>query len=79
MIEKSRDGTNSAMLDLQQELRSLKTLLLSTSGKSTTLPGSPSQPPSRPTIPAWQLAPSSGQHSTVQANSDSESSERPDV
>lgn len=56
MIEKSKEGSNTAMLDLQQELKSLKTLILSSGGKSggNSLPPMPSTS-SRPTIPAWQL------------------------
>lgn len=56
MIEKSKEGSNSAMLDLQQELRSLKSLILSSNGKGTGSPISLPLPASRPTIPAWQLA-----------------------
>ncbi|KAF8314977.1 hypothetical protein DL93DRAFT_2079617 [Clavulina sp. PMI_390] len=70
MLEKNKDAQSQALLDLQQELKSLKTLLLTRSGPSmpSTLPYSSSTSPSsfaslagtapplpRPSIPSWQL------------------------
>jgi peroxin-14 len=57
MIEKNKESQGQSLAELQQELKSLKALLLS---RGTPLPTSPSTPiPSiaaRPSIPAWQLA-----------------------
>lgn len=68
MLEKNKDAQSQALLDLQQELKSLKALLLSRSGPpvSSLYPSSPSSisglgagappPLPRPSIPSWQLA-----------------------
>lgn len=60
MIEKNKESQSQSLAELQQELKSLKALLLS---RGPTIPTSPSPSlPSlvgRPSIPAWQLAPSS--------------------
>ncbi|KAI0030648.1 peroxisomal membrane anchor protein conserved region-domain-containing protein [Vararia minispora EC-137] len=57
MIEKSKESQTQSLSELQQELKSLKALLLSrgptTSGYSTP---PPPQIPQRASIPAWQLA-----------------------
>jgi len=63
MLEKNKDAQSQALLDLQQELKSLKTLLLSRSGppvpslysSSAPLTGGATPLP-RPSIPTWQLA-----------------------
>ncbi|KAF9069112.1 peroxisomal membrane anchor protein conserved region-domain-containing protein [Rhodocollybia butyracea] len=59
MIEKNKDMQTQSLTELQQELKSLKALLLS---RGPTMPSAPS--PStmigRPSIPAWQLASSNG-------------------
>lgn len=64
MLEKNKDAQSQALLDLQQELKSLKTLLLSRGGPP--MSSHPSSPPPigggaaplpRPSIPSWQLAP----------------------
>ncbi|KZV71284.1 hypothetical protein PENSPDRAFT_751843 [Peniophora sp. CONT] len=65
MIEKNKDVQTQSLAELQQELKSLKALLLSRgpthSGLSSPLP----QMPPRPSIPAWQLAqPSSATSAT---------------
>jgi peroxin-14 len=56
MIEKNKDSQTQSLAELQQELKSLKALLLS---RGSGLSPSPSSPlPSftgRPSIPAWQL------------------------
>lgn len=56
MIEKNKEAQTQSLAELQQELKSLKALLLSRgpthSGLSSPLP----QMPPRPSIPAWQLA-----------------------
>ena len=63
MLEKNKDAQSQALLDLQQELKSLKTLLLSRSGppvpslySSSTPPTGGAAPLPRPSIPTWQLA-----------------------
>jgi peroxin-14 len=57
MIEKNKESQNQSLAELQQELKSLKALLLS---RGTPLPASPASPApilaARPSIPAWQLA-----------------------
>ncbi|KAJ4486233.1 hypothetical protein J3R30DRAFT_3820487 [Lentinula aciculospora] len=54
MIEKNKDAQTQSLAELQQELKSLKALLLS----RPTMSGTPPPPPmvGRPSIPAWQLA-----------------------
>ena len=58
MIEKNKDAQTQSLGELQQDLKSLKTLLLSrtpsTSG-SGSAPPLPTFPP-RPSIPSWQLS-----------------------
>lgn len=58
MVEKNKDTQKESLAELQQELKSLKALLLSRG--SAPLTSSPSTPipsfPARPSIPAWQLA-----------------------
>ena len=59
MFEKNKDSQTQSLAELQQELKSLKALLLS---RGTGLSPSPSSPlpfSGRPSIPAWQLAGSS--------------------
>jgi peroxin-14 len=65
MIEKSKDAEKQTLAELQQELKSLKALLLS---RSSGLPSAPASPAptlpygiGRPTIPAWQLAPTASE------------------
>lgn len=58
MIDKNKDAHKQSLSELQQELKSLKTLLL---GRGGGMPASaPSAPlpglAGRPSIPAWQLA-----------------------
>ncbi|KAF4623672.1 hypothetical protein D9613_001865 [Agrocybe pediades] len=70
MIEKNKESQNQSLAELQQELKSLKALLLS---RGPTVP--PSTPASplpllgRPSIPAWQLASSPQPSSTSNADS----------
>lgn len=57
MIEKNKDSQTQSLAELQQELKSLKALLLSRGSGMSAAPTSPL--PSftgRPSIPAWQLA-----------------------
>lgn len=57
MIEKNKDSQTQSLAELQQELKSLKALLLSRGSTMSPAPASPL--PSftgRPSIPAWQLA-----------------------
>jgi peroxin-14 len=56
MIEKNKDSQTQSLAELQQELKSLKALLLSRGTGSSTAPTSPFPFPGRPSIPAWQLA-----------------------
>jgi peroxin-14 len=58
MIEKNKETQSQSLAELQQELKSLKALLLSRGPVS--IPSSPLPISGRPTIPAWQLA-STGQ------------------
>lgn len=59
MIEKNKESQNQSLAELQQELKSLKALLLS---RGPTMSNAPSPVPmvGRPSIPAWQLASSNG-------------------
>ena len=65
MIEKNKEVQSQSLGELQQELKSLKALLLS---RGTATPSTPSVPsfvyPTKPTIPAWQLAASDSRSST---------------
>jgi len=59
MIEKNKEAQTQSLGELQQDLKSLKTLLLSrTPSTSTSAPPLPGFPP-RPSIPSWQLSGSS--------------------
>jgi len=61
MIEKNKDSQTQSLAELQQELKSLKALLLSRGSGLSPSPSSPLAFPGRPSIPAWQLAgPSNG-------------------
>lgn len=58
MIEKNKESQSNSLAELQQELKSLKALLLS---RGPSFPSSTSPAPAlpsfgRPSIPAWQLA-----------------------
>ncbi|GJE87587.1 peroxisomal membrane anchor protein [Phanerochaete sordida] len=55
MVEKSKDAHTQSLAELQQELKSLKTLLL-TRGPSGVSGTATPVIPSKPSIPAWQLA-----------------------
>jgi peroxin-14 len=69
MLEKNKEAQTQSLAELQQELKSLKTLLLSR-GPSASAPGT-STPPShplftgRPSIPAWQLVGTDASGSTT--------------
>ncbi|KIY72822.1 hypothetical protein CYLTODRAFT_428824 [Cylindrobasidium torrendii FP15055 ss-10] len=57
MIDKTKEAQTQSLGDLQQELKSLKALLLSRGPTTPSNPSSPLPAPSfRPSIPAWQLA-----------------------
>ena len=61
MIENNKDSQTQSLAELQQELKSLKALLLSRGSGLSSSPSSPLPFPGRPSIPAWQLAgPSNG-------------------
>jgi peroxin-14 len=56
MIDKTKESQKQSLAELQQELKSLKALLLS---RGPGIPSTPSALPpftGRPSIPAWQLA-----------------------
>jgi peroxin-14 len=61
MIEKNKESQSQSMGELQQELKSLKALLLSRGLSAPSLP-TPTLT-GRPSIPSWQLA-SAGQNVT---------------
>ena len=69
MIEKNKESQSNSLAELQQELKSLKGLLLS---RGPSFPSSTSPSPGlpgftgRPSIPAWQLA---GGSSTAEGRS----------
>ncbi|KAG2120985.1 uncharacterized protein F5147DRAFT_562956 [Suillus discolor] len=69
MIEKNKESQKESLSELQQELKSLKALLLSRG--SAPLTSSPSTPipllASRPSIPSWQLASSAPVPSTAES------------
>lgn len=58
MIEKNKESQTQSLAELQQELKSLKALLMSRGPSFQSPTPSPSLPSllGRPTIPAWQLA-----------------------
>jgi hypothetical protein len=76
MIEKNKDAQTQSLGELQQDLKSLKALLLSrTTSTSGTTPPLPTFLP-RPTIPSWQLlseSPASSATPTLDAST------RPDL
>ena len=63
MIEKNKEAQSQSLGELQQELKSLKALLLS---RGPTTPSAPSIPnfQAKPSIPAWQLASGDNRPST---------------
>jgi peroxin-14 len=58
MIEKNKEHQSQSMAELQQEMKSLKALLLSSPPGRSTTPMPPLS--SKPSIPAWQLASANG-------------------
>ncbi|KAJ7225446.1 hypothetical protein GGX14DRAFT_638792, partial [Mycena pura] len=66
MIERNKDSQTQSLNELQQELKSLKALLLSRGPtiSSSSVPSSPLPALGRPSIPAWQLAGTSSTEST---------------
>lgn len=73
MIDKNKESQNQSLAELQQELKSLKALLLSRGANlPTSSPASPLPLLGRPSIPAWQLAaspqPSVSESSTTVVN-----------
>lgn len=65
MIEKNKESQNQSLNELQQELKSLKALLLNRGPPTSTTPVSPLPLLGRPSIPAWQLGSSAPQASSV--------------
>lgn len=67
MLEKNKEAQGQSLAELQQELKSLKTILLS---RGPSMSGSSTPPPlpvfsGKPSIPAWQLAGTEGSGSTT--------------
>ncbi|OBZ79161.1 Peroxisomal membrane protein PER10 [Grifola frondosa] len=64
MIEKNKESQAQSLAELQQELKSLKALLLS---RGPTMSSGPATPifPTKPSIPAWQLASSPARPASV--------------
>ncbi|PBK77281.1 hypothetical protein ARMSODRAFT_992371 [Armillaria solidipes] len=57
MIDRNKEAQAQSLAELQQELKSLKALLLSRGSMSiSSSPSTPLPTPGRPSIPAWQLA-----------------------
>ncbi|KAF8633657.1 hypothetical protein AX15_001306 [Amanita polypyramis BW_CC] len=56
LIEKNKESHNQSLGELQQELKSLKALLLNRGPSISNTPSSPLPIVGRPTIPSWQLA-----------------------
>ncbi|KAK0208284.1 peroxisomal membrane anchor protein conserved region-domain-containing protein [Desarmillaria ectypa] len=56
MIDRNKESQAQSLAELQQELKSLKALLLSRGPGISSSQSSPLPAPGRPTIPAWQLA-----------------------
>ncbi|ESK87876.1 peroxisomal membrane anchor protein [Moniliophthora roreri MCA 2997] len=67
MMEKNKESQAQTLAELQQELKSLKALLMSR-GPSVSNISSPSPMIGRPSIPAWQLSGSSTAPSTANAS-----------
>ncbi|KAI0660437.1 peroxisomal membrane anchor protein conserved region-domain-containing protein [Cubamyces menziesii] len=55
LIDKNKESQNQSLAELQQELKSLKALLLSRGPSTSAGPSTPILP-GKPSIPAWQLA-----------------------
>ncbi|KAI0330545.1 hypothetical protein GY45DRAFT_1323486 [Cubamyces sp. BRFM 1775] len=55
LIDKNKESQNQSLAELQQELKSLKALLLSRGPGTSAGPSTPILP-GKPSIPAWQLA-----------------------
>lgn len=69
MIEKNKESQNQSLAELQQELKSLKALLLSRGPATSATPSSPLPIFGRPSIPAWQLASSPAANQPTQPSS----------
>ena len=70
MIEKNKESQNQSLNEMQQELKSLKALLLNRGPTTSSIPASPLPLlGGRPSIPAWQLASSTPQVNSVAMNS----------
>ncbi len=61
MMEKNKENSNAALLELQQELKSLKTLLGGANSRTVSTASLPTASlpglSGRPSIPSWQLTP----------------------
>lgn len=67
MVDRNKEHHTQSLNELQQEVKSLKALLLN---RPTGMPSSPSPlpPMARPSIPAWQLSGTSSSSPGVIAN-----------
>jgi peroxin-14 len=83
MLEKHKEAQAQSLAELQQELKSLKTLLLNR-GPSVSVSG-PSTPsplpvfPGRPSIPAWQLPGGEASGTSSPSNVPGSESKTPDI
>lgn len=66
MIEKDKESQNQSLNELQQELKSLKALLINRPATSSTPVSSLL---GRPSIPAWQLGSSTPQENSMNSSS----------
>lgn len=69
MIEKNKENQTQSLGELQQELKSLKALLLSRGPNSASTPLTPLPSPGRPAIPSWQLASTNANNGTESSTS----------
>lgn len=65
MIEKNKEAQSQSLAELQQELKSLKALMLTRGPTMSSTPASPLPVVGKPTIPAWQLSGSEGTDSNA--------------
>ena len=68
MMDKSKEAHTQSLTELQQEIKSLKTLMLNRGGPMTPTGVSAPVLPGKPSIPAWQLAGASHVASGVPAS-----------
>ena len=69
MIEKNKESQNQSLNELQQELKSLKALLLNRGTAISSTPVSSLPLLGKPSIPAWQLASNTSQINDIDSSS----------